>query len=214
MGETVIPLADLRYAAALPAIPAQAIAATGLLADGLGRPLRDLRISVTDRCNFRCSYCMPKAVFDRDYVFLPQTSLLSFEEITRLARIFVAHGVQKLRLTGGEPLLRKGLEALISQLATLRTPDGQALDITLTTNGSVLARKALALKAAGLQRVTVSLDGLDDAVFRQMNDVDFPVADVLRGIEAARPGSPSRASGRPHAGRWPCVPAPSRWWSA
>ena len=185
MGETVIPLADLRYAAALPAIPAQAIAATGLLADGLGRPLRDLRISVTDRCNFRCSYCMPKAVFDRDYVFLPQTSLLSFEEITRLARIFVAHGVQKLRLTGGEPLLRKGLEALISQLATLRTPDGQALDITLTTNGSVLARKALALKAAGLQRVTVSLDGLDDAVFRQMNDVDFPVADVLAGINAA-----------------------------
>ena len=185
MGETVIPLADLRYAAPVPAIPATAIPATGLLSDGLGRPLRDLRISVTDRCNFRCSYCMPKAVFDRDYVFLPQTSLLSFEEITRLARIFVAHGVQKLRLTGGEPLLRKGLDTLISQLAMLRTPDGLPLDITLTTNGSVLARKALTLKAAGLQRITVSLDGLDDAVFRQMNDVDFPVTDVLAGIAAA-----------------------------
>ncbi len=185
MGETIIPLADLRYAAPVPAIPAQAIPATGLLADRLGRPLRDLRISVTDRCNFRCSYCMPKEVFDRDYVFLPQTSLLSFEEITRLARIFVAHGVQKIRLTGGEPLLRKGLESLIAMLAALRTPDGAALDITLTTNGSVLARKAAGLKAAGLQRVTVSLDGLDDAVFRRMNDVDFPVADVLAGIEAA-----------------------------
>jgi len=185
MGETVIPLADLRYAAPVPAIPAQAIPATGLLADALGRPLRDLRISVTDRCNFRCSYCMPKEVFDRDYVFLPQTSLLSFEEITRLARVFVAHGVQKIRLTGGEPLLRKGLEDLVAMLAGLRTPEGAPLDLTLTTNGSVLARKARALKAAGLQRVTVSLDGLDDAVFRRMNDVDFPVADVLAGIEAA-----------------------------
>jgi cyclic pyranopterin phosphate synthase len=185
MGETVIPLADLRYAAPVPAIPALAIPATGLLSDALGRPLRDLRISVTDRCNFRCSYCMPKEVFDRDYVFLPQTSLLSFEEITRLARIFVAHGVQKIRLTGGEPLLRKGLESLIAMLAELRTPDGAALDITLTTNGSVLARKARSLAAAGLQRVTVSLDGLDDATFRRMNDVDFPVADVLAGIEAA-----------------------------
>ncbi len=185
MGETVIPLADLRYAAPVPAIPAQHIPATGLLADALGRPLRDLRISVTDRCNFRCSYCMPKEIFDRDYVFLPQTSLLSFEEITRLARIFVAHGVQKIRLTGGEPLLRKHLEALIAMLADLRTPEGEALDITLTTNGSVLARKAAALKAAGLKRVTVSLDGLDDAVFRRMNDVDFPVADVLDGIRAA-----------------------------
>ncbi len=185
MGETVIPLADLRYAAPVPAIPAQPIPATGLLADALGRPLRDLRISVTDRCNFRCSYCMPKEVFDRDYVFLPQTSLLSFEEITRLARIFVAHGVQKIRLTGGEPLLRRHLEALIAMLAELRTPEGEALDITLTTNGSVLARKAAALKAAGLRRVTVSLDGLDDAVFRCMNDVDFPVADVLDGIRAA-----------------------------
>ena len=185
MGETVIPLADLRYAAPVPAIPALAIPATGLLSDGLGRPLRDLRISVTDRCNFRCSYCMPKEVFDRDYVFLPQTSLLSFEEITRLARLFVAHGVQKIRLTGGEPLLRKGLESLIAMLAELRTAEGAPLDITLTTNGSVLARKARSLAAAGLQRVTVSLDGLDDAIFRRMNDVDFPVADVLAGIEAA-----------------------------
>ncbi|MBP6902956.1 MAG: GTP 3',8-cyclase MoaA [Burkholderiaceae bacterium] len=186
MGETVIPLADLRYAAPVPAIPAQAIPATGLLADALGRPLRDLRISVTDRCNFRCSYCMPKEVFDRDYVFLPHSSLLSFEEITRLARLFVAHGVQKIRLTGGEPLLRRGLERLIEQLAALRTPEGAALDITLTTNGSVLARKARALADAGLKRVTVSLDGLDDAIFRRMNDVDFPVSEVLDGIAAAQ----------------------------
>jgi len=185
MADTIIPLADLRYAAPVPAIPAQPVAATGLLADALGRPLRDLRISVTDRCNFRCSYCMPKEIFDRDHAFLPQTSLLSFEEITRLARIFVAHGVQKIRLTGGEPLLRKGLEQLIAMLAALRTPDGAPLDLTLTTNGSVLARKAQALAAAGLRRVTVSLDGLDDAVFRRMNDVDFPVADVLHGIQAA-----------------------------
>ena len=186
MGETVIPLADLRYAAPVPRIPDRPITATGLLSDALGRPLRDLRISVTDRCNFRCSYCMPKEVFDRDYVFLPQSSLLSFEEISRLARIFVAHGVQKIRLTGGEPLLRKGLESLVAMLAELRTPEGAALDLTLTTNGSVLAKKAKALKAAGLKRVTVSLDGLDDAVFRRMNDVDFPVADVLAGIAAAR----------------------------
>ena len=160
--------------------------ANGLLADRLGRPLRDLRISVTDRCNFRCSYCMPKEVFDKDYKFLPQTSLLSFEEITRTARLFVGHGVTKLRLTGGEPLLRKHLEVLVAQLADLRTPDGQPLDITLTTNGSLLARKAQALRDAGLKRVTVSLDALDDSIFRRMNDVDFPVADVLLGIEAAQ----------------------------
>lgn len=186
MGETMIPLADLRYHAAMPEIPAQASPPSGLLADRLGRPLRDLRISVTDRCNFRCSYCMPKEVFDRDYRFLPHSSLLSFEEITRLAAIFVRHGVQKLRLTGGEPLLRKNVEGLIEQLAALRTPEGQPLDLTLTTNGSVLERKAAALKAAGLKRVTVSLDALDDAIFRRMNDVDFPVADVLRGIDEAR----------------------------
>ena len=189
MGDTVIPVADLRYAAALPHIPASGFDASGLLADRLGRPLRDLRISVTDRCNFRCSYCMPKDVFDGSYKFLPQTSLLSFEEITRTARLFVAHGVSKLRLTGGEPLLRKHLEVLISQLAALRVNDGSAagqpLDITLTTNGSLLERKAHALREAGLKRVTVSLDALDDAIFRRMNDVDFPVADVLRGIDAA-----------------------------
>lgn len=185
MGESVIPLADLRYGAVLPRIPEQPQPPNGLLADRLGRPLRDLRISVTDRCNFRCSYCMPKEIFDRDYKFLPQSSLLSFEEITRTARLFVAHGVKKLRLTGGEPLLRKHLEVLVAQLAALRTPEGEALDITLTTNGSVLARKAEALRAAGLKRITVSLDALDDATFRRMNDVDFPVADVLAGIDAA-----------------------------
>lgn len=185
MGESVIPLADLRYAATLPRVPERPAAPTGLLSDRLGRPLRDLRISVTDRCNFRCSYCMPKEIFDRDYKFLPQSSLLSFEEITRTARLFVAHGVHKLRLTGGEPLLRKHLEVLVAQLAALRTPEGEPLDITLTTNGSVLARKAEALRAAGLKRITVSLDALDDTVFRRMNDVDFPVADVLDGIDAA-----------------------------
>ena len=154
--------------------------------DLLGRPLRDLRISVTDRCNFRCSYCMPKEVFDKDYQYLPQSALLSFEEIVQVARAFVGLGVQKIRLTGGEPLLRKNLELLVAQLAALRTPQGQPLDLTLTTNGALLARKAQALRDAGLQRVTVSLDGLDDAVFRQMNDVDFPVSEVLKGIEAAQ----------------------------
>jgi cyclic pyranopterin phosphate synthase len=189
MSDKVIPLADLRYAARVPLVPAIAMPATGLLGDTFGRPLRDLRISVTDRCNFRCSYCMPKEVFDKHYSFLPHASLLSFEEITRTARLFVAHGVRKIRLTGGEPLLRKNIETLIGMLASLRTPDGSALDITLTTNGSLLARKAQALKDAGLQRVTVSLDALDDAIFRRMNDADFPVADVLAGIaEAARVG--------------------------
>ena len=185
MGDHVIPLADLRYAAAVPRVPALAAPPSGLLGDRLGRPLRDLRISVTDRCNFRCSYCMPKEVFDSGYQFLPQGSLLSFEEITRLARLFAAHGVQKLRLTGGEPLLRRHIEVLITQLAALRTPQGAPLDITLTTNGSLLARKSQALRDAGLQRVTVSLDALDDTVFRRMNDADFPVADVLQGIDAA-----------------------------
>ena len=186
----VVPLLDQRSAvlstptAAFAA--ASRIGATGLLSDQRGRPLRDLRISVTDRCNFRCNYCMPKEVFDKDHLYLPHSDLLSFEEITRLTKVFVAHGVQKIRLTGGEPLLRKNIERLIEQLATLRTVEGRALDLTLTTNGSLLARKARSLKAAGLQRVTVSLDGLDDAVFRSMNDVDFPVADVLAGIDAAR----------------------------
>ena len=186
MVKKIIPLADIRYAARVPHIPAQLTAPTGLLSDTLARPLRDLRISVTDRCNFRCSYCMPSEVFNKDYAFLPQTSLLSFEEITRLTKIFVAHGVEKIRLTGGEPLLRKHLEVLIEMLARLVTPQGKPLDITLTTNASLLARKAQALKDAGLQRVTVSLDALDDTIFRRMNDVDFPVADVLNGIEAAQ----------------------------
>ncbi|MEI6803623.1 MAG: GTP 3',8-cyclase MoaA [Burkholderiales bacterium] len=157
----------------------------GQLVDTRGRNLRDLRISVTDRCNFRCSYCMPKEVFNQDYPYLPHAALLSFEEITRLAQQFVQLGVQKIRLTGGEPLLRKNLDALIAQLAAMRTLQGEPLDLTLTTNGSLLARKAKALKAAGLGRVTVSLDGLSDAVFRRMNDVDFPVADVLAGLDAA-----------------------------
>ena len=186
----IVPLRDARPrhipipAAAMDA--SNRIPADGSLRDRLQRPLRDLRISVTDRCNFRCSYCMPKEVFDKDYVYLPQSELLSFEEITRIAAQFVAHGVEKIRLTGGEPLLRKNLELLVAQLAALRTPQGKPLDLTLTTNGSLLARKARDLKAAGLQRVTVSLDGLDDAVFKRMNDVDFPVADVLEGIAAAQ----------------------------
>ena len=185
MGERVIPLVDHRTVGL--AVPASAPPAPdGIMRDTRGRPLRDLRISVTDRCNFRCSYCMPKEIFNSEYTWLPHSALLSFEEITRLARVFVGHGVHKLRLTGGEPLLRKGLETLIEQLAALRTPDGAPLDITLTTNGSLLARKAAVLKAAGLNRVTVSLDSLDDPTFRAMNDVDFPVADVLAGIEAAR----------------------------
>ena len=184
--DKVIPLADIRYASRVPHIPARLAAPTGLLSDTRGRPLRDLRISVTDRCNFRCSYCMPREVFDKDYAFLPQASLLSFEEIARLAKVFVAHGVEKIRLTGGEPLLRKHLEVLVEMLAKLQTPQGKPLDITLTTNASLLAKKAQSLKDAGLQRVTVSLDALDDATFRRMNDVDFPVADVLKGIEAAQ----------------------------
>jgi len=185
MSERVIPLVDERLASLVATVPARPVSPTGQLIDTRGRPLRDLRISVTDRCNFRCNYCMPKEVFDKDYPYLPHSALLSFEEITRLARLFLAHGVRKIRLTGGEPLLRKNLEELVAQLAQLRTVDGVAPDLTLTTNGSLLARKAQALKDAGLNRVTVSLDGLDDTIFRRMNDVDFPVAEVLAGIEAA-----------------------------
>jgi cyclic pyranopterin phosphate synthase len=147
--------------------------------DTLGRPIRDLRISVTDRCNFRCSYCMPKTVFSRDFKFMPHASLLTFEEIERVARIFVDQGVEKLRITGGEPLMRRNLERLIEMLAKL------PVELTLTTNASLLARKAQSLKDAGLQRVTVSLDALDDETFKKMNDMDFPVADVLEGIDAA-----------------------------
>ena len=187
MAERIIPLVDYRHAQRSPIVDAAPpVNAEGLLLDKLQRPLRDLRISVTDRCNFRCSYCMPKEVFNKDHPYLPHAALLDFEEITRLAQLFIGHGVHKLLLTGGEPLLRKNLERLIAQLSQLRTVDGQPLDITLTTNGSLLARKARGLRDAGLQRVTVSLDGLDDAVFRRMNDVDFPVAKVLAGIDAAR----------------------------
>jgi len=149
--------------------------------DTLGRPVRDLRISVTDRCNFRCTYCMPKEVFGKDWEFLSRDLLLSFEEITRLTRLFVGLGVHKVRLTGGEPLLRKDVETLVAMLHAIDGVD----DLTLTTNGSLLARKAEALAAAGLDRVTVSLDSLDDATFKRMNDVGFPVGTVLEAIEAA-----------------------------
>ncbi|WP_010203937.1 GTP 3',8-cyclase MoaA [Salinibacterium sp. PAMC 21357] len=153
--------------------------------DTRGRPLHDIRFSVTDRCNFRCVYCMPKEVFGRDYAFMPREELLSFEEITRLAAIAATHGVEKIRLTGGEPLLRKGLPELIAMLSELRTPAGTALDLAITTNGSALARLAPALKDAGLKRVTVSLDSLDDETFQAMNDVKFPVQKILDGLDAA-----------------------------
>jgi GTP 3',8-cyclase len=153
--------------------------------DTLGRAMRDLRISVTDRCNFRCTYCMPKEIFGRDYAFLPREQLLTFEEITRLARVFVALGVEKLRITGGEPLVRRDLPELIAMLASIRRPDGAELDLTLTTNGSALRALAGSLADAGLRRVTVSLDSLDDAVFGAMNGIDFPVERVLDGIDAA-----------------------------
>jgi cyclic pyranopterin phosphate synthase len=148
--------------------------------DTLGRPIRDLRISVTDRCNFRCAYCMPKTVFGQDYRFMDRKELLTFEELERVARVFSGLGVEKIRLTGGEPLLRRELESLVERLATI---DG--LELTLTTNASLLAKKASALRAAGLRRVNVSLDSLDDATFMSMNDVQFPVARVLDGIRAA-----------------------------
>jgi GTP 3',8-cyclase len=154
--------------------------------DLLGRPLHDLRISVTDRCNFRCTYCMPKEIFGADFAFLPRSEVLTFEEIERLARSFVELGVEKLRITGGEPLVRRDLPVLIGMLAAIRRPDGGALDLTLTTNGSALRRVAGPLRDAGLQRVTVSLDSLDDEVFSAMNGVDFPVAKVLDGIAAAQ----------------------------
>ncbi len=148
--------------------------------DRLGRPLRDLRISVTDRCNFRCVYCMPKEKFGSDHQFLERSALLSFEEITRLARLFKQHGIEKIRLTGGEPLVRRNVEQLVKLLSGI-----PGLDLTLTTNGSLLAKKAQALRDAGLKRITVSLDSMDDKVFKAMNDVDFPVAKVIEGIDAA-----------------------------
>lgn len=170
---------------AIPMIPAIAETPAGFIADALARPLQDLRISLTDRCNFRCAYCMPEGSSGKDRIFLPRNLLLSFEEITRIAQIFVAHGVRKIRLTGGEPLLRKHIENLIEMLAQLKTPDGHNLELTLTTNGSLLAKKAQSLKDVGLNRVTVSLDSLDDTTFKRMNGVDFPVSDVLHGLDIA-----------------------------
>src|SRR5256712_13458248 len=179
MPDRVIPIADARRTK--PLLPQGELGSPARAGeDTLGRRLHDLRISVTDRRNFRCIYCMPRDVFGPDYAFLPKSELLSFEEIARLARVFKGHGVEKIRLTGGEPLLRRNLERLIEMLA-----DIPGLDLTLTTNGSVLSKKARALKAAGLNRVTVSLDSLDEAVFRRMNDADFPVSEVLNGIDAA-----------------------------
>ncbi|MEG2423866.1 GTP 3',8-cyclase MoaA [Glutamicibacter sp.] len=159
--------------------------AAGTLGDARGRPLHDLRISVTDRCNFRCVYCMPKEIFGRDFVFRERSELLSFEEIERLARVSVSLGVTKLRLTGGEPLLRRGIVDLVGMLAKLRTPEGQPVDLAMTTNGSALPVLAPALKEAGLNRVTISLDSLDDEKFKAINDVDFPVSRVLHAIDVA-----------------------------
>ncbi len=158
---------------------------TDTLLDGLRRPLRDLRISVTDRCNLRCTYCMPREMFDGGHAFLPRDELMSFEEIERISRLFIRLGVRKIRLTGGEPLLRRGIERLIEKLARLETAEGAPLEIALTTNGVLLARKARALKDAGLTRATVSLDGLSDATFRRMSDSNVAVATVLEGIDAA-----------------------------
>ncbi|MHB8666629.1 MAG: GTP 3',8-cyclase MoaA [Burkholderiales bacterium] len=182
MTERVIALVDAGRHKPLPP-PVTTVAAPAR--DRLGRSLRDLRISVTDRCNFRCVYCMPREVFGKDYPYLAHSQLLSFEEITRLARIFVDQGIEKIRLTGGEPLLRRNIERLVGMLAALTLPDGNRVELTLTTNASLLARKARALKDAGLRRVTVSLDALDDPTFMAMNDADFPVAKVLEGIDAA-----------------------------
>ncbi|MCL4798215.1 MAG: GTP 3',8-cyclase MoaA [Burkholderiales bacterium] len=180
MTDRVIKLTDVGRVQPVPPARADDPSPGAAVRDGRARALRDLRISVTDRCNFRCTYCMPKEVFGKDYPFLPHAQLLTFEEITRLARIFVGHGVGKIRLTGGEPLLRRNVERLVGMLAGLG-----GVDLTLTTNGSLLARKARALRDAGLKRITVSLDSLDDRVFRAMNDADYPVAQVLEGIDAA-----------------------------
>ena len=181
MSKTVIQLIDVRAREHTLRIPSLQQAISGTLADTRQRAMRDLRISVTDRCNFRCSYCMPKEVFGDDYPFLAHEEVLSFEEIVRLAKIFHRHGVEKIRLTGGEPLLRKEIELLVKMLA--KELPGVAL--TLTTNGSALKAKARALKAAGLTRISVSLDTLDDATFRTMNNVDYPVSKVLEAISEA-----------------------------
>lgn len=188
MSDKFIPIRPLSTldAVGLDASTLRSSFAPGRVQDKFQRPLKDLRISVTDRCNFRCTYCMPKEVFDSNYQYLPHSHLLSFEEITRITKLFINNGVQKIRITGGEPLLRKNIERLIEQLSKLRTLEGKELDLTLTTNGSLLSRKAKSLKDAGLKRITVSLDGLSDPVFKAMNDVDFPVSQVLEGIESAK----------------------------
>jgi len=188
----VIFLADHRGSPPAPLAPGELPPHGQPALDRRARPLRDLRISVTDRCNFRCTYCMPREVFDSSYSFMPHSALLSFEEISRLAGIFTQLGVEKIRLTGGEPLLRKHIENLVGMLADLRTPQGRPLDLTLTTNGSVLARKAAALKAAGLTRVTVSLDALDASMFQDMSDSGFTpdeccAASMRRPTRAWRP---------------------------
>ncbi len=185
MSRRIIPL--VRHGAAPSTAPGSSASGQplGLVRDTLLRPMHDLRISVTDRCNFRCTYCMPRAVFDKDYSYVPHGDLLSFEEIAQLARLFVAHGVAKIRLTGGEPLLRRDIHELVGMLAQLRAADGTPLDLTLTTNGSLLERMASPLAAAGLKRVTVSLDALDETIFQGMNDAEFRVESVLRGIDAA-----------------------------
>jgi cyclic pyranopterin phosphate synthase len=183
---TVEAATTLGTAAAAEAPLGTEVPASASPTDGFGRPMRDLRISVTDRCNFRCTYCMPKEVFGRDFAFLPRSEVLSFEEIVRVAAAFVDLGVEKLRITGGEPLVRRDLPDLIAMLAPLQTTEGNAVDLTLTTNGTALPTLAGRLREAGLGRVTVSLDSLDDATFRAMNGVDYPVAKVLDGIAAAR----------------------------
>ncbi len=179
MAKKVIPIQQRSGSGARPTRLAAPSFEGGTLADTLGRSMHDLRISVTDRCNFRCVYCMPREVFDAGYKFLPHDAILSFEEIARLAHVFAGLGVKKIRLTGGEPLVRRDLSRLVEMLSELD------VEITLTTNGSLLAKQADSLKKAGLNRVTVSLDSLDDATFRAMNDADFPVAKVIEGIEAA-----------------------------
>jgi len=192
MDPTIVPLDALRRRGSgrpgvdVPPTPDASFDGHPGLVDTMGRAMRDLRISVTDRCNFRCTYCMPKEIFGADFAFLPRDQVLTFEELERLARIFVGLGVHKLRITGGEPLVRRDLPELIRMLSTIRTPEGGLVDLTLTTNGSALRQLAGRLREAGLQRVTVSLDSLDDAVFRAMNGIDFPVARVLDGIAAAR----------------------------
>ena len=190
MSSKTIPIADESQASSPMRLPVPITGRirfeNGHLIDERGRPLRDLRISLTDHCNFRCRYCMPKESFSKKRHFLAMTELLTFEEILRVSRIAVANGIEKLRLTGGEPLLRKGIENLIADLRKLKTPDGRDIDIAMTTNGSLLARKAQALRDAGLDRLTVSLDAIDEAIFQGFNDVGYPAAKVLEAIDHAQ----------------------------